>query len=87
MASFGDRIGQWDDEAPGLNGSRAKALITAVVMAVITLVILTALRAWLDTLSAFIVSAVLAVAWAIVYVTWRRRRNKRLTGSPTKLPS
>ena len=87
MASFGDRIGQWDDEASGLEGSRAKALITAVVMAVITLVIFIALEAWLGRPGALIASAVLVVAWGIVYVTWRRRRNKRLTGSPTKWPS
>ena len=87
MASLGDRMGQWDDEASGLNGSATKALITAVVVTVVTIVIFIALEAWLGRPGALIVSAVLVVAWGIVYVTWRRRRNKRLTGSPTKWPS
>lgn len=37
-------------------------------------------------LAAAIIVGALAIVFLVVYLTWRRRRNRRLTGSPTTWP-
>lgn len=94
MKSLGDRFGRIDDESviyraddPAQKVERRRFGVAGVLGVVLAgLLIAGADRVFGRTFGLLAVFG-LAVVMAITYVLWRRRRNKRLTGSATTWPS
>ena len=95
MRKFGERVGRLDDESviyraddPEQRVHWGRAFTTYVVGGLVVGGLLTAGRALnLSEGTALVAIAAGTVAFLVGYVIWRRRRNKRLTGSPTTWPS
>ena len=92
---LGERLGKFDDE----NSYRADdpeqrepwgraAWVSFVAVAITAPVLLAGLGALLGgPQAAFLAAFALLFVWLVGYVVWRRRRNFRRTGSPTKWPT
>lgn len=93
MRRLSDRLGKLDDRnviyrtndpEQRVHWQRAGA---AYIGGTALFVVLSAvLRSFMSQDAALAIVFAGVVAFLIVYVIWRRRRNKRLTGSPTSWP-
>jgi hypothetical protein len=91
---FRDRLGRLDDELVIYSAHDPqqrihwRRLIASYLVGSIAAGVLLALAGRvIGELAAAIGVGLLAVGFVVAYVIWRRRRNTRLTGSPTTWPS
>lgn len=85
MPSVGERFGRWDDRSR-LDGNASRWLVRSLAVTFAVVLIGGAVGPLL-TPTGYVVAFVLTVAVLIAYVVWRRRWNRRLTGSPTTWPA
>jgi uncharacterized membrane protein YfcA len=93
MRRLSDRLGKLDDRSVIYRTDDPEQRVHwrraggAYVGGTALFVVLSAvLRSFVSQDVALAIVFAAAVAFLIVYVIWRRRRNKRLTGSPTSWP-
>ena len=88
MGKLSEAAGKWDDRASGIGpGSPwGPKVLTAAVLAAITALLLNVATSVFGELLGYLVLFAVLLLWAVIYFRWRRRRNRRLTGSPTKWP-
>lgn len=94
MDKFGEKLGQLDDESvvyraddPKQQVNWGRAIPAYIAGGLVAAGLLAARRALVLSEGAAILAVLAAsVAFLVVYVVWRRRRNRRLTGSPTSWP-
>lgn len=91
---LGDRFGKWDDRSviyraddPEQKVKWGRWAVADVIGSVIAVVLIAVCSALFGELVGGAVAFGIGVVYLVVYLTWRRRRNKRLTGSPTRWPS
>ncbi len=93
MGKWADRFGEWDDRHviyrhnDDRDGIRWVPLVTSLaagslIFGALRVIAGPGAQAWLD-----LAIIVILIPLLIVYVVWRRRRNRRLTGSATTWPS
>ena len=94
MGKIGEWLGRVDDESviyraddPDQKFAWKKAGIAWVVGGVLVLVVGALGRTFASEAVVWAVMSVASIVFIVGYVIWRRRRNERLTGSPTKWPS
>ena len=93
VTKLGDRFGKWDDEnviysAHDPEQKINRRVVTWVALGHLGTVVALAIASRLVGKGvAAGVGLVLALAFVVSYVIWRRRRNRRLTGSPDTWPS
>jgi hypothetical protein len=94
MGKLGDRLGRLDDQLviyraddphQKVHGLRLAA--TYVVGTGLVLLLVAAGSRLFGEAAAATVGFVLVVVLLVAYVTWRRHRNKELTGSSTRWPT
>lgn len=94
MGSVGDRLGKFDDESviyraddPDQKVHWPRVAVANVVGSILAALVLAGATRLLGDVAGILLSLVLGIAYMVLYVIWRRRRNKRLTGSATTWPS
>ena len=91
MANLGEKFGRWDDRSAiyrtdGGGVSWRRLAITYLVASVAFVGLRALGRAVGAEDIAVAILGVGSLTVLAVYVPWRRRRNRRLTGSPTESP-
>lgn len=82
-----DRLGRFDDKTLLYRAGEGRvASRRTVVVVLIACQVIAAVLAYFGP-AALPVAFGLDIAFVVAYVVWRRRRNRRLTGSPTTYPS
>ncbi len=91
---LGDRHGRFDDESviyrtddPEQKVHWRRLAFSYVVGSLLAIAVIAGAGAVVGEGAAITALLVAAVAFLVAYVIWRRRRNRRLTGSPTTWPS
>lgn len=90
---LGKRLGEFDDRTAIYRTNDPEqrvhwgSLVVTFLAASVTFSVLMAVgRATIGESAALGAFAVMILAFLVFYVVWRRRRNERLTGSPTEWP-
>ena len=93
MGGIGERLGRWDDRTVVYRADDPEQRIHwrrlgwACLLGSAVFALLFAIgRAVGSEAAAAAAVAVLSAASVVAYVVWRRRRNRLLTGDPTKWP-
>lgn len=94
MGHLGDRLGEYDDNSviyraddPAQKIHWRRLAMSFVVGSLVAAVLLFAADRLIGGWAAQVVVLVLTVVFLVAYLVWRRRRNARLTGSPTTWPN
>ena len=94
MGRLSDRLGELDDNSviyraddPEQKVHWSRLGVAWAIGKVVSVLLLGIAALLFGELAGAIIGFVLAVTFVVFYVVWRRRRNKRLTGSPTTWPS
>ena len=94
MGKFSDRLGKWDDrnviyraDDPEQKVHWRRAGLSVVVAEVVAGIAMAVTLLLVPKPQAYVILMVGIVMFLVSYVIWRRRRNRRLTGSPDKWPS
>ncbi|HSH60220.1 MAG TPA: hypothetical protein VK988_11380 [Acidimicrobiales bacterium] len=89
-----DHFGKWDDNSviyraddPEQKVHWLRLALTWVVARVVAALLIAGAGFVVEELAGAIIALALTVVFLVIYVIWRRRRNQRLTGSPTTWPS
>jgi Flp pilus assembly protein TadB len=94
VGRLSDRLGELDDNSviyrandPEQKVNWSRLGLVWAIGKVVALLLLGGVGVLVGELAGAITLFVLTVTFLVFYVIWRRRRNKRLTGSPTTWPS
>lgn len=93
MTRFGDWFGKIDDKSIIYRSNSPQArlpvrewLVAGIVGSSLTVGLLFLAIKVLGQLGGDIACGMIVAIYLVVYAIWRRRRNSRLSGSPTRLP-
>jgi hypothetical protein len=88
------RFGKWDDSSviyraddPEQKVHWPRLAMAWAVARVVAALLIAGAGFVVEELAGAIIALALTVIFLVIYVIWRRRRNHRLTGSPTTWPS
>lgn len=87
---LGERLARFDDESAVYkagSGFDKAGVATTVGALLVVMVLMTGAIALVGEAALWMVLGPIAIVFLPVYVMWRRRRNARMTGSPTEWPS
>ena len=94
MGRLADRLGDLDDatviyraDDPAQKIAWRRLVLAKIVGWLFATACLAGASLVIDDGLAAVALLLVTIVFSVTYVIWRRRRNKRLTGSPTKWPS
>jgi hypothetical protein len=94
VGRLSDRLGELDDKSviyraddPEQKIHWSRLGVALAIGKIVSMLLLGGAGLLVGELAGTIIAFVSVMAFLVLYVTWRRRRNKRLTGSPTIWPS